>query len=156
MCATIQRSARWKRFIAREWLYFLGFALASIISSISIPLLFQPDYVQWPGLEPKTELSDFEKYRSLKLTRQFNSDKSLMSTSELQELRNLRLKAESEDSATEEWNKAVQKYSEDERKQDLVQGISEAVLFIPYLLFLFVRTIWWSIRQVRSAPPSGG
>lgn len=169
------KGSTWKRIIAREWLYLLGFALGSGILTVLVLLIFYPkNEPAWLDLPPSSvEATMYDAYLVVRFAQLADSLGASAASATLADTRvsSLTLAAARDwvgsgnfdprddmdafkkqfppfrRNVYERWEAERAKWS---NRASTVDDIAAAVLFLPYLLFLFLRTILWSIRQVKS------
>lgn len=148
-----------KTFIAREYLYLLGFTAAWVSLYLVIGLLFYPEVVPHPGLPAPATFSAQDKLRLDELMSKYSDSSALVATPRLvtnrekrQLLDLLRKEKESKSPMTLLYLEELDEHRKFQSKQDLIDNLLIAALVIPYPIYLFIRTIVWSIRRVRRHP----
>ncbi|GEM_PF-6712393 len=133
---------KWKRIVGREYLFLLGFVFLGI-ASIAIGGLLKPLPPDYPTRQLLVECgySEIEADSLESISSAYDADPSAVPVHEkrylLTALRSVKSRRE---------------VKQREYSERATNTILWCALVFPYPLFLFVRTIIWSIRQVRSKP----
>lgn len=168
----------YKRFIAREWLYILGFAIGGALIAGAIYLIWYPEEVEWVAFRSVTDFDRPSYYASELAAIRDSTDEPTWAAYISANLRDsltgeFMTRMERIDSGTVtaysvlEFARAMydtlydnardnymQTRHQNPEASEIVGAIVFIVIVVPYPLFIFFRTIRWSIKQVKQARPS--
>ncbi|MCD6249578.1 MAG: hypothetical protein J7J98_04515 [candidate division Zixibacteria bacterium] len=153
-----------RKAVAREWLFILGFAAVALLGSVLSAWLLIPEYpgdlsiydsVKYPDMTPERRSEGVDAMKAY-LT-DFENDSIITSLDEYdsawdpgrKRLLLNRLRVGFYDVARAKNRRDLDAYSEG---WELADDIGDASLFVPYPLFLLIRSIMWAFRQVRKKP----
>ncbi len=159
----------WKRVIAREWLFLLCIGVGGYGLAAGIYFVAQPERVEQTA---KSFLAPNDKPFDVWITREYIDSISKVPEEEsnltpLERGKLIVLLLKKGDQQQEKWGTrvkweyAAEGYEDQQRLKAYRRSVSKLddifgiVRFIPYPLFLFIRTIPWAVRQVRRPKASG-
>ena len=135
-----------KSAIAREWLFILGFAIISFLAGWITAILMYPKSVPYPGAEPEGYKLRYD-LRLIRLEKALEVDSP--THAQLRELDSLRQARFDITDSRERWAQDQALYRRYLADRERAERISLIALVMPYPLFLFIRSVMWSINQVR-------
>jgi len=157
-----------KRIIAREWLYLLAFVVFTALLATIVYFGFSPEEVPYASATDPSESYNEEEvnlyldsievkllelYRQkINVLRRHGSgvDGLIRKAQNSKELEETKLKRDSLFAiARKNWTMRRAEWVVYSDRTHLIQGLTVLAIFLPYPLFLFVRSILWAIRQVK-------
>ena len=145
----------WRKLVAREYLYILVFAVGSTLLYVLLNWLISvegnpPTVYNRPDRKGGTRsdlmifLSDTEQKQITELTKRFPDS---VTKEAIQN--ELKLRDSLRPIALARWEEQVRRYENYWDRKYIAEHSSKVALFVPYAIFLFLRSIIWSVRTVR-------